>query len=975
MSSLGEIAQHQYANALSQKEYLRQSDAYKFLNAKQFEAVSAPLKSFLVLAGAGTGKTSVLINRMRYLIEELGVAPKSIMAVTFTNKAAKEIRSRLFHAFKNTPEKANEPTIGTFHSVCFRFVREYARHIGLAENYMIWDEDDIKDYLVSFVSMGYDRPESLMTNEERQFALANPFIRPVEQVSILKVALSNAIDVLDAEYQLAASNSPEMQRSAAEVSQMQAKRERIFGLQNALDYFAFFADAMSGKKTIEYEGKRIHIGNAIHKEISTFKESGFKSSNANEKYKSYFAAYYDDVVKHYVPKFMLDDFEIRKAIRYLALIVYKDYELYCKDNHLLDFSDLLLLSVKLLEENELIRKKIQREYKAILVDEFQDTNMMQYRWLKLLAGEDNAFMVVGDDDQSIYGWRGACPEYMEYFLYDFQHPLAYDYSESTLQTIEERKRKVPRLDVVKLEQNYRSTANILTAANEMINLNTDRLGKTLYTKNTTKNDFVRVAKFSDQNVEAEFIAFDIKRLIAESIEKHKQDPNAELLGFGDFAILYRNNQLGSLASSVLVKNNVPHTVYGGYNFYQRKEVKNGLYWLQFMLDLENDVLFTKTYNQIPPTKRVNPFATGKADRAFSTKMIELLEAEKKRSKIPRLIDALISISTRYNNERAVLNNDFSQVGPDVDSSWVSPYATTIGFITSEFHHNEKDRIAAKIISDYAEYLYSVLDVMTNDKLTLTQAVEMIWQRCGYWQFYENNALEEKNKEDTQNAEKKGKSTNAKKVIEAQKEFGFVKDLFGFIGTWESDQQTINQNYANLTLEEKLAAFINDVALLTDVESNRKLEQVKLMTIHGSKGLEFKRVYLIGVSSGVLPTVEDSDEERRLFYVGITRAREHLTVSAAGRKSVFMDELESYCFSFIDDLGYINDLEFARMKESVSLNLDSMLEHKLDKPATGIESLQKSDAKRIERTNNKAEKYGKGNTGRTKQSSMIGSFDF
>lgn len=953
MSNLSKVANNQLAQSKNYKNTLQQTDTYRMLNGRQWEAVSSPLESFLVLAGAGTGKTSVLIKRIQYLITELKVDPTKIMGVTFTNKAAKEIRSRLFYAFKDAPEKANGPVIGTFHSICFKLVRQYSRELGIAENYAIWDEDDISDWLVKFVRTGYDRPQELMSNEEliAYRATQQEFIMPVEQVQIIKESLERAVEKVKSELNHKISLKPEMERTEAERSQINMMKKHSWSLQNALDYYEFFSKIMSGKKTMEFREQRFHIGRALFNEIGIFKENGWESNKASEHNQEYFDSFLDPEVGHYIPKFMLSDFDHKKAFRYLALVTYRDYELYSRDNHLLDFSDLLLLSVKLLEENEHIRYKVQQSYKAILVDEFQDTNMMQYRWLKLLAGEDNTVMVVGDDDQSIYGWRGAHPEYMEYFLYDFKKPLGYMIGDTLPETFMARKREVSPLKIVKLEQNYRSTANILEAANKMIALNPDRLGKTLYTKNNRTNDLIDVISFDNEDTQAKYIAADIKRLINESLERNRLNPDEPVLTFADFAVLYRRNITGTITSSAFTKANVPNLVFGGFNFYQRKVVKNALEWLNFIVDLENDLLFTKTFNQIPPKKRVNPFAQNKSEQGFTTKLIEILDFERKNTGVPRYIDALISRARRFDNEWAVLNNDFSEAddvccGMVVNADWHSPYATNRGFITAEFHHTEKERAQAKSISDYMKYINRIFEVVENEYLSLSEVVKQIWETCGLWSYYELAARAENEQELLENKAKKGKTTNAKKAQEAEKDLEHLNELYESIKSWEQDNlDDNNEEFKSATAIEKLAMFLNDIALLTDIENKDQVPSVRLMTIHGAKGLEFKRVYLISVSKGFLPLSTDEEEERRLFYVGITRAREHLTITSIGTASIFMRELNDYCSNIIDNKGTIGRYEVDRIERSVDTTLlDANLID--DKKNVGMKSLQRSNAQRI-----------------------------
>nr|DAD61187.1 MAG TPA: helicase [Bacteriophage sp.] len=935
MNDLAQTAQSMLQKSSQRKDELKQSDAYKFLNGKQFEAVSYPNESFLVLAGAGAGKTSVLINRIRYAIEELKIDPKRIMAVTFTNRAGKEIRSRLYSAFKNTPEVANQPTVGTFHSICYSFIRDHAGDMGLSSKITIWDEEDIKDALVKFASEGYDRPESLMDATERLIARNAVFVKPKDQVAVILNAVGGAYDRLTIKRERYLADYPRETRTEEQRLIIARLDEQCQRYKNVWEYYSFLENFTSGAKTMQNGDKsRLNIGGKLLGEIMNFKERGWTSGKANQENFVFFDSEMDPEIGHYIPTFMYKGFDDKYAIRYMALVVFKDYETYSNDNHLMDFADLLLKVVDAMKTNPTFRSKIQNKYDMIMVDEFQDTNTLQYEWLKLLKSPNASVMVVGDDDQSIYGWRGAHPEYMQYFLYDFQKGVDFQITDKE-SFIEAQKRFTP-LEIVKLEQNYRSTANILQAANDMIALNIDRLGKTLFTKKNDENVLIDTIAFKEEFQQARWIAKDIKDKIEASRRAAKNDPNIKPLNYNDFAVLYRTNMLGTKTSSIFSESNVPHVVYGGYNFYARSEVKTGLEWLNFLLDLDNDLLFEKTFLQIAPTKRTNPYATCKEEQGFIKSMLDELDFERRRSNLGRYIDALVSIEERYRNEVAVMTGDFSEVeiGPD----WISPYAVTKGMISSEFHHDKKALKAAKSIAHYARYLSDMLEVLSNDKLSLIEGVTAIWRKCGFLDYYESKALIEEEQENSENAKKKGKTTNLKKVLDAKNEWQRVNELLGQIKQWEEDmiRNDDKGTFRQQSFVDRLSLYLHDVALYTDKEAAKagEVDLVKLMTIHSSKGLEFNHVYLIGVTDKIFPLGDDIEEERRLFYVGITRARKHLTISHHANGSDFFREFTQHCFTVTNEMGIFqetDDFESQAKRNSPYLSKDGS--------STGVQSLQ------------------------------------
>lgn len=632
------------------------------LNEQQKAAVTLPEVSSLILAGAGSGKTSVLISRIAFLLENRLCSPSELFAVTFTNKAAREMMTRLQ---AKMPLNTRAMWVGTFHGLCNRMLRLHHEAAGLPPAFAILDMSD--------------------------------------QLGAIK---------------------------------------RIMKANNIND------EVLPAKK----------IQNYINKQ----KEEGIRAKD----------------VKPY-------GFGERDLLQ-----VYEIYEAVLNREGAVDFGELILRTYEMLLNNEPIRQHYQDRFKFILVDEFQDTNRLQYKFLKLLAGhgeqgrKPNAVFAVGDDDQSIYAFRGANVGNMKDFIRDFQIG-----------------------EPIRLEQNYRSQGNILDAANFLISNNNDRLGKNLWTQ-AGKGELIRVFNAGDEAEEAAFVVDNIKDFIR----------NGEDLR--EIAILYRSNAQSRALETELTKRGVKYTVYGGLRFFDRAEIKNALAYLRLAENTSDDSAFMRVVN-VPA-------------RGIGAKTVE------------NLIDL-----ARENQ--------------------VSLFEAT-QFLTGASAN--KVRVFTDIINDIRSKKFS---------LPLTSLINYSVQRSGLKALYESD---ENGAERLENLEELTSSAAA-----------FLSQE-GFDG----DSTETSDNLSPLTL------FLSQATLEAgDNQAKAGEEAVQLMTIHASKGLEFNNVFITGLENGLFPhdkclnEPKELQEERRLMYVAITRARKKLYLTYASQrllhglpryniKSSFLDEL-------------------------------------------------------------------------------------
>lgn len=605
------------------------------LNPAQQEAVSAPLGHQLVLAGAGSGKTRVLTHRIAWLIEKEHLSPHNILAVTFTNKAANEMRTRIESMLKVS---ARTMWIGTFHGISHRFLRAHWQEAGLKQNFQILDSDD-------------------------QFRLIRRTI--------------NALNL--------------------DEDRFQPKEAQWF---------------INGQKE---EGK------------------GPDQVDVN-------------------------DFNVQTFIR-----IYQAYQEACQRAGVIDFADLLLKTCQLLQSNEDIRRIYQQRFKYILVDEFQDTNTIQYTWLKLFAGQENFIMIVGDDDQSIYGWRGARIENLQRFSKDF-----------------------PNAKIVRLEQNYRSTATILKAANALIEKNTGRLGKNLWTDGKTGDRITVYAAFNETD-EAFFIVNRIREL--------KQTE----YNYKEIAILYRSNAQSRVIEEALMQFGIPYRVYGGLRYFDRAEIKDALAYLRLMANRSDDPAFERIVNT--PTR-------GIGDRTVT------------------------AIREYARNHQMTL------------------WKATDELLHAKHFPTRTDSALRNFVS-----LIEKLQEKT-EALELHKQVEYVLYGSGLIEHYRK----EKGEKGLTRLE------NLEELVNAAYQFmqeGVTEDM------------------------PPLAAFLSYAALESGSEQAEVYDDsVQLMTLHSAKGLEFPVVFLAGCEEELFPhylSMHDPkalEEERRLCYVGMTRAMRKLFMTYA-----------------------------------------------------------------------------------------------
>ena len=618
------------------------------MNDRQAEAVQTTEGPLLIMAGAGSGKTRVLTHRIAYLIEEKMVNPWNILAITFTNKAAREMRERAFDLNSRT----QDTLIATFHSMCVRILRRDADHIGYNRNFTIVD--------------------------------------PGEQRTLMKRILKEL-----------------------NVDPKKFTERTILGT---------ISNSKNDLVTAESYAK-----------------------NANDLYSEIVA----------------------KA--------YKRYETELKRSESMDFDDLIMNTILLFDKNPDVLAYYQGKFQYIHVDEYQDTNHAQYQLVQLLAKRFKNLCVVGDADQSIYGWRGA----------DMQNILDFE-------------QDYPEAKVVLLEENYRSTKTILQAANEVINNNQKRRPKKLWTQNADGENII-YHRSGDEREEANFVAGQINH----ELQENKRQ-------YSDFAVLYRTNAQSRAIEEALLKSNIPYTMVGGTKFYSRKEIRDIVAYLNVIANVRDNISFERIVNE--PKRGVGPKAL-ETLRDFATQQdVSLLEAAR-----------------------------------DVTLSSL------------------KGKAASELFN-LAHILLNLADDV--DQFTITELVEKVLDKTTY-----KKALEIQ----TTSLEAQNRLENIEEFLTVTKNF--------------DDKEAENAVEGETGLD-KLSRFLNDLSLVADTDSYDETSQVTLMTLHAAEGLEFPVVFLVGMEEGIFPLsrqAEDEDEleeERRLAYVGITRAEEVLYMTNASSRMLF-----------------------------------------------------------------------------------------
>lgn len=691
------------------------------LNPEQLSAVTLPpcgalpSQSALILAGAGSGKTRVLTTRIAWLISSEQVSPHEILAVTFTNKAAREMMMRLSSML---PINLRGMWMGTFHGLCNRMLRAHYREAGLPQTFQILDSGDQLGMIKRLM-------KSLNVDEEK--------FPPREVQNFI-------------------GNSKE-------------------------------------------QGLRAH-------EVETF------------------------------------DPHTRRRVE-----IYAAYDEQCQREGAVDFGELLLRSHTLLTRNQSLREHYQARFRHILVDEFQDTNKLQYQWLKLLAGERNALFAVGDDDQSIYAFRGANVGNMQQLTRDFHIK-----------------------NVIKLEQNYRSHGNILTAANALIKNNRSRLGKNLWTAEN-KGEPLRVYEAPTDAEEAKFIVDEIRHL------------NRDGVHLAEMAVLYRSNAQSRVIEHALVSTGVPYRVYGGLRFYERQEIKHALAYLRLMQNSDDDQALLRIIN-FPA-------------RGIGTRSIEQLQEIAGKHQIS-LWQAAVSIPP---NRR--LDADYLPlVTRGLPAKNAPPTARLPGMETGHNLPPDLPNINAsrpgKGIAGFVALIEMLRD-STRD-LPLPEVIEHVLQHSGLIAHYQAEAPEAAVSQAGRVTRISTSPANAKQR-EAQERLDNLNELINAATLFVHENE-----------DDSLAEFMNHAALESgERQADTNADAVHLMTVHAAKGLEFHSVFIGGLEEGLFPhqnsrnAEEGLAEERRLMYVAITRARRRLYLSFAQRRMLHGQVNFSVVSSFLREI--------------------------------------------------------------------------
>jgi DNA helicase-2/ATP-dependent DNA helicase PcrA len=641
------------------------------LNDKQRDAVAAPPQHMLVLAGAGSGKTRVLVHRLAWLMQVERVAPYSLLAVTFTNKASQEMRSRIEQTIGVS---LNNLWMGTFHGLSHRMLRAHYLEAGLPQGFQIIDSDD-------------------------QYRLVRRVLKAL--------------------------NLDEKHWPPKQIQ--------------------WFINARKD------EGQR----------PGTMDAHG--------------------------------DFSLQTMIK-----IYAAYQEMCDRSGLVDFAEILLRSFELLKQQPQIRAHYQQRFRHILVDEFQDTNSIQYEWLRLLAGTESKVMIVGDDDQSIYGWRGAKVENIQQFLKDYPEPVT-----------------------IRLEQNYRSTGTILKAANCVISHNSDRLGKDLWTDGEQGEAISLYTAFNE---------LDEARFIVGRIRQWKRE-GGKLI---EAAVLYRNNAQSRVLEEALIQDGINYRIYGGLRFYERQEIKDALAYLRLINNRQDDAALERIINT--PVRGIGDTTMDKVRENARSLQVTLWQSLQQ------------MLATKQLTGRA-----------------------------------------ANAISSFVQ-LIDKLEADSKD-LSLDEQADHVIQLSGLMAMY----LAEKGEKAQTRVENLNELVNA----------------------------CANATYVNTEEMTPLSAFLSQAALEAgEYQAEEHSDAVQLMTLHSAKGLEFPLVFICGLEEGMFPSQQSGDdserleEERRLCYVGMTRAMQKLYLTHAESRRLYGQEQYNRPSRFIREIP-ADCLEEIRLTTNVS----------------------------------------------------------
>ncbi|MBA1274882.1 DNA helicase II [Stutzerimonas azotifigens] len=649
------------------------------LNDAQRQAVAAPLGRQLVLAGAGSGKTRVLVHRIAWLHQVERASLHSVLSVTFTNKAAAEMRHRIEQLLKVNPQGM---WVGTFHGLAHRLLRAHWREAKLAENFQILDSDD-------------------------------------QQRLVKRVIRELGLDE---------------QRWPARQAQWWINGQKDEGLRP----------------------QHIQAGGDL----------------------------------------------------FLATMVkiYEAYETACARAGVIDFSELLLRALDLWRDNPGLLEHYQRRFRHILVDEFQDTNAVQYAWLRLLAKGGESLMVVGDDDQSIYGWRGARIENLHQFSQDF-----------------------PDAETIRLEQNYRSTACILKAANALIANNQGRLGKELWTEGCEGEPISLYAAFNEH---------DEARYVVETIESTLKTG----LTRSEIAILYRSNAQSRVLEEALLRERIPYRIYGGQRFFERAEIKNAMAYLRLIQTRHNDAALERVIN-VPA-------------RGIGEKTVECLRQLARNEDISMWAAVHQAVGTKVVSGRA--------------ASALNAFVELV------------DTLALKV-----------------EGMQLHNMAQLVIEQSGLLAYHR----------DEKGEKAQARVENLEELVSAARAFDHYSDDV-------DDEQT------------PLAAFLDHASLEAgEQQAGDHEDSVQLMTLHSAKGLEFPVVFLVGMEEGLFPhkmSLEEAgrlEEERRLAYVGVTRAMQHLYVTYAETRRLYGSETYNKISRFVREIppALISEV---RLNNTVSRSFDT-----------------------------------------------------
>ena len=635
------------------------------LNDKQIEAVTTTEGPLLVLAGAGSGKTTVLVNRIAYIIAKHRVSPYNILAITFTNKAAKEMKDRITNLLGNVSDGM---WIGTFHSVCVRILRTTIDLLGYTRDFVIYDGADTK------------------------------------------TLLKDCLKELDLD-------------------------EKNFPIRNVSSVISSAKNDMMEPDTFEREYKNDYRMNIISR-------------------------------------------------------IYKLYQAKLRANNALDFDDIILFTVKILSQNPDVLMKYQSRFEYVIVDEYQDTNNTQYNLIKLLSDGYRNICVVGDDDQSIYKFRGANINNILNFQDDFQNAK-----------------------VIRLEQNYRSTQTILNAANTVIDNNRERMGKNLWTDN---GEGKKITAYTGTN------EYDEGKFIANKIKEHCNAGGK----YSDCAVLYRTNAQSRVIEEMLMRSSVPYRVLAGLRFYDRKEIKDIIAYLRLIHNPHDDLSLKRIINE--PKRKIGNATVEKAQRLANENNCGVFD--------------IICMADTF---------------PELKS-------------------------AAQRLKDFATLMVGL--ITKKDNMKLSEFVKKVMDQTGYLG-----------------------SLTAEQSIENQTRIDNLEEFMSVVSEFES-----SPDY-NGTLSE----LLENISLVSDLDAlDEDIDSAVLMTIHSAKGLEFPVVFLAGFEEGLFPGLrsmgddEDLEEERRLCYVAITRAKEELYLTKTHSRTIFGRTSPARASRFFDEIPkeYLDEQE-------------------------------------------------------------------